>query len=331
MFNNIYNFAAINPSSTLAIGTVLTSRIICLIPAIEMAIRTINDLGEVIHSFSLFPKKLNIQAESLLQKEQEELEEKNLQEERWKNAKILTLTQDALGALFLGFCAFSPNPIVVGLGALTFLAYSKFNWQKEDASYSVKTTGLSLKILSIYKVRIIKALIRTAKKIITLVAKAIKKVGSVVISGIKQTTRGVVSVAKMISKIFKFAILGPIKICAKVVGTFVKHPMVGIALIGAVALGIIARQGTPLLRQLGAAVGTAIIKLANGMVTIGKAVLPTITKCAQVIFSTMFNVAKSLGPIAFMVLKAIPSALQLILTIIWKTFSTIIGGVVQLF
>lgn len=325
MFASISDLAAINPSSTLGMGSVIASRVICFIPAMEMAIRTIFDLGEVINTFSQSPKILDNQADPLVLKEQEEQQEKRLKERRWEAIK--TLGQDALGALFLGFCAFNPIPVIASAGAFSFLAYSTFNWKKLDASYSVKGAGISLKLLSLTPKLIIKALFHGAKYMVTSIAKGVQKVASVIINKPAQVAG---SVAKAIAQIFKIAVVAPVKICAHGIEAFIKHPVAGIALVGAVALGILALQGTPLLAPLGTALGTAIAALANGAVVVGKALLPVVAKCTQVIFSAMFSVAKSLAPIAFAALKMVPTVLQFTVQIIWKIFAAIVGGAAHL-
>lgn len=234
---------------------VLACRGICAIPAIECAIRAIGGLGEVTHFYLSSTEKLQMQSQNL------SIPEIKLQKEKLKAAcwkKLKAISQNALGALFLGVCSLHPHSKVAGAGASTFLIYSKFRWKKFDANVSTYVTGIFVSILY-YKVKfILKMIAKGVKFAILKILSCIRKVASKILSCIKSIGKaivkhpltfakhcvkaiiniasvifsGMIKVAKPLLKI-SFSV---IKLCLQ--GTFViiKNPPL---MVGIVALGII--------------------------------------------------------------------------------------------
>lgn len=322
--NNIVNF-----NSNIFVGNYLASRAICLMPAIEMAILTIQDLGNLIDSFS----KEN-QADPLLipNKEVALQQEKDRKAERWK--KISMLSQDALGALFFGFCAIHPIPEVALAGSVAFFVYSKFCWKNPAANRTTAMAGLSVSLLTKALVKVIKVVGLKVLQLIQLIAQKIFEGAQRVGKELKEAAQAVIKISKSIlyfpvklikspiktigkisSKSFSFLKAGgkaSLKVAALVAKFFGKgasalfsHPKVGLALIGACLGGVIAFKGVTVLSQLN------LMVVMQGVVAIGSAVVPTIASVAQAVFLQIFSAAAVVGPLLLnATIAVVPAALQ---------------------
>lgn len=378
MFNNVYDFTNINFFNRLTENTV-AFRCICLLPALEMANHTLEDFGKLISSFMSsnhrnLPTHPNgeMQVYPLFEANALpvlEANEQELKENRWKNVK--NLTADVLGTLFFSYCAFNRSPMVAVASVLSFLVYAQLSWKKEDVGPITFWTGFGLKLLSHYKVKIVKSIGRGIYRSFQWITHTIKKIGLKIISGINHLTNALKSIAKVVAKTFKVTIQYPIKfinVTCKMIGKvaskifssiksvgqlsvrisaavakslfkgaelFFKHPYVGIALVGTVLCGALALTGPAFVAQMGRGIRTVAVTLVKGAISIGQVFVATIAKVVIPIFSALikvvYYVASSLSLLALKLFKVIPTIIQYAFKAVWMIFSTIIHSIGQLF
>lgn len=147
----------------------------------------------------------------------------------------ISMNVRAIGALIFGACALNFLPGSGAAGLLGFLVYSRFTWKKETENknlcISIFLTGFGLSFSSHYK----KEIAQTMVKISAIVAAGLQKVSIKVASVVqkilgagKAFTKGAV---KVISVPFKFGI--------KLFKPFIRHPLLGLGLLGSVAVVIL--------------------------------------------------------------------------------------------
>ncbi len=223
MINNINAFNYAN-SISLGAGAFLA------FPAIEMAVRTLGDLGELF-KIKCYPESV-IPPKSIIQEVDSLVDALVLAEVRiqQRKAEILSrLKSDAACAVICGLFAanlFTGSSII---GAVGFCYWAKKNCLNGNSGYSTRIIGLPLVVLSLPEVKswIREKTILVAKKIL---------------NGIKAVSKGLLkiihSVINVFGKILK-AIIAPFKILIKGISKLGKFCLIPFKAIGKIAAAIL--------------------------------------------------------------------------------------------
>lgn len=331
----------------------LSAGIFLGMPAIEMAVRTLVDLGDL---FTVKFCSPIVESNKI-----DQIEEQKMRLKRRETKVLSDLRQDAAGALVCGFFAANLFTGASVIGALGFCIFAKMNCLTDDACYATKAVGLPIKILCLPEVR------KGIKGVINFIFRR-------VIKGIKSVQKGLLSVIHTIKNIFskifkavflpfKYLALGiskigklclaPFKVIGKVAGKVLhplgkslagiskacaKSPKVALIVLGAAGIAAVGLLGTTTLiagastiyyhlpnlnalTHVAASIGNLASSLLLG---VGKFAYNAIEPCASGIVKVgkvAFDVLGGAGKVLVVVSKPIVAVANLCVSVVSGAFS----------
>ncbi len=260
------------------------------IPVLEMAKCAVDDFNGIL-KHRIPPKdETEIQKTARLE-----------QKEKLKTSMAIR----AVGALIFGACALNNFPGSGAAGLLGFLVYSRFTWKKElenqNPCISTLLSGFGLSFASHHK----KEIAKTTAKISAIVAAGIQKVSIKVASVVQKILSAGTAFGKGIVKVISL----PFKIGIKLFKSFIRHPLLGLGVLGSIAGMVLCVKYGHQMTGAAAFIAKAVNYLARGLFIAGSFVVQGLGK-----------VARPLGTALTFVPSVLAKTVQVIRTVVYFIF-----------
>jgi hypothetical protein len=286
--------------------------ILCAIPAIDLTFCALKDLDGI-----------NFKTPSLLpEKKQDYLDRQD---------KLKTsLRIHAIGAAILGACAANLFPGSGAVGAVGFMAYARFSWEREFEAptppLTICLTGYALKVLSVYKGKIAHGIFSKSVEICRWAGSCIHTIAIKVLDCARAVIHGVKIGFRAAGKLCHYVIVLPakglqaighvFKVFFHALHSLVHHPVAGLGVLAGVICLIGAVKHRHLFKGAMGAVARIVHRCVKGLL---KAV-PFVFRGVVITVKTLGKVLWAVPDVLIYLAKTIISIFRFILhpTRAWK-------------